>query len=125
MTPDQLQQIIAALKEIAAQSKSYTLTGASDWPLLVVVGGILMALLGVMAGMIGLMWADLRNNIREGKAEWQAAVEKHEQELDEKCAANAQLMRDVEARIKGEITTIWQVVTDCQSDCCPRGGGRR
>ena len=85
MTPEQIQEIIAALKAIASGPKGYTLTGAADWPLLIIVGAGLVVLLG-------MMWADLRANIRDNRSEW-----------------------------KGEATTIWAAMKDCQDDCCPRG----
>ena len=84
MSPEQVQQIIAALKDIASGPKGYTLTGAADWPLLVIVGAGLVVLLG-------MMWADLRANIKDNRTEW-----------------------------KSEVNTIWAAMKDCQDDCCPR-----
>jgi len=95
MTPEQIQQIIAALRDIATM-KPYTITGAADWPLLLVVGGILVAVLGAM-------WVDLRSTMREGRCEWQKAVNEHGDELDK------------------QVSILWQSMRDCQADCCPRG----
>lgn len=69
MTPEQIQQLIVALKEIATGPKSYTLTGAADWPLLVIVGGAVVAL-------ICFMWADLRSSIKDGRTEWKTEVDR-------------------------------------------------
>lgn len=82
MTPDQFTQLLTLLEKIA--SRQYTITGASDWPILLVIGGITLAL-------IGAMWTDLRNNIKEQKTE-----------------------------NKEERTLIWRAMKDCQDDCCPR-----
>ena len=60
MTTEQFAQLLTLLEKIA--SRQYTITGASDWPILLVIGGITFAL-------IGAMWTDLRNNFREQKAE--------------------------------------------------------
>ena len=96
MTPEQIQQLLQALREIAAQPKSYTLTGASDWPLLVVVGTALVAL-------ICFMWLDLRTQVRDGRGEWQRAD------------------TELETRIEKETALIWKAIKECQDDCCPRG----
>ena len=70
MDQEQVQQVIAALKEISiGTTKSYTLTGAADWPLLVIVGGTVVAL-------ICFMWADLRASIRDGRTEWKTEIDR-------------------------------------------------
>lgn len=61
MTPEQFSRLLEVLEKLANKS-SYTITGASDWPILAVVGAIIVAL-------IGAMWSDLRGTIKENKAE--------------------------------------------------------
>lgn len=55
LTPEQFAQLLQVLKAIA-EKQQYSLTGASDWPMLVFLVGIILA-------MIGLMWRDLGSRI--------------------------------------------------------------
>lgn len=67
MNPDQFKDLITVLREIA--DKQYSLTGASDWPMLVFLVGIIIAL-------IALMWRDLGAKISGDKADNKADHEK-------------------------------------------------
>jgi hypothetical protein len=58
MTPDQFNQLLQVLERIA--SKQYTITGAADWPILLVLGGLLVSVLG-------FMWHDLRGQLKDHK----------------------------------------------------------
>lgn len=58
MTPDQFRELLQVLERIA--SKQYTITGAADWPILLVLGGLLVSVLG-------FMWHDLRGQLRDHK----------------------------------------------------------
>ena len=98
MTPEQIARLLNVLESIAA--RQYTITGASDWPILVVVGGVL----GVL---IGLMWSDLRTSIREYRTDWKQELANHKQEG------------------KAELDLVWTALRDCQNDCCPRGAAHR
>jgi hypothetical protein len=64
MNPDQTRMLLEALDKIASamQGQAYTITGASDWPILATVGGALVVVLG-------FMWRDLRSVIKEVKTE--------------------------------------------------------
>ena len=63
MDPAQINKIVSALEKIAsAPSAVYTITGAADWPLLVVLGGAVVAL-------ICFMWADLRSTMKENRTD--------------------------------------------------------
>lgn len=70
MTPDQFQQLLSVLQKIA--DKQYTLTGAADWPMLVAMGGLI-------TGLIGFMWLDLRGKLVDNKTEheklWRAMAD--------------------------------------------------
>lgn len=68
MTPEQFSRLLEVLEKMAS-AKSYTITGASDWPILAVVGAIMIAL-------IGAMWHDLRVSIQENKREAAADIDK-------------------------------------------------
>lgn len=75
MATDQIEPLITSIAELTkalhplAKPPVYTLTGASDWPLLMAMGGILLAVLG-------FMWVDLRNTFKDH-------VGKNEKDLQE------------------------------------------
>ena len=77
MTPDQFTQLLAVLTKLS--ERSYTLTGAADWPILATMAGLLIA-------VIGWMWVDLKATIREGRQEWKTELTayKTEHEKEEK-----------------------------------------
>lgn len=60
MTPEQITRLLDVLERIASKSQSYTLTGAADWPLLLAIGFVVMAL-------VGFMWRDLRETMQSNK----------------------------------------------------------
>ena len=95
MSNDQFAQLLALLTKLA--DKTYTLTGAQDWPILATMAGLLIA-------VIGWMWVDLKATIREGRAEWKTELTTYKTEHDK------------------EHDRIWQAHRDCQLDCCVRGG---
>lgn len=104
MTQEQIARLIELLTKIAdtlSAPKPYTITGASDWPVLLVVGGILAIMIGLIGGLIRLMWSDLRVSLRDNRTEWKEAVAelKHEEKV--------------------EHDLLWSALRDCQGDCCP------
>ena len=95
MEPAQLDRVAAALEKIATKaSATYTLTGAADWEILAVMGGALFV-------VIGLMWTDLRTNIKDNKAEWQRAIKEHKEETEK------------------QNQILWDAMRHCQGECCP------
>jgi hypothetical protein len=48
MTSEQFAQLLQALEKLAV--KPYTITGASDWPMLLVIGGMMLAIISAMSG---------------------------------------------------------------------------
>lgn len=98
MTDAQMAALIAVLKEIAVE-RPYTITGAADWGMLLVVGGLLVA-------AVGAMWLDLKNTITNQKIDSTKENERLRTELNER------------------IDTLWKAHEDCQRDCCPRGKTR-
>lgn len=96
MTDPQFTQLLGALGAIAANSKGvYTLVGAADFPILVL-------LLGTLMGFVNYVWRDLRSEIRGRRAE----------DLD-KC-------KDCKAERTKATDDLWQAMKDCQDDCCPK-----
>ena len=64
---DQLPQLVDALNHLAesltaSSVAKYTLTGAQDWPILLVVGALLVA-------MISFMWVDLKATFKDHKSD--------------------------------------------------------
>lgn len=76
MTTEQFTQLLIILQKIA--DKSYTLTGAADWPMLVAMGGMLVLL-------IGCMWADLRGKFAANDQEHNRLWRAHMDCQDECC----------------------------------------
>ena len=96
MDPEQIDHLLRSIDKLAtalSQSQPYTITGASDWPILLVIGGMLVA-------MIGFMWNDLRSTLKDDRSEWQKAVEAHKKE-------NVKSFDD-----------IWEEHRRCQDKCC-------
>ena len=104
MTPEQTAKLIELLSKIAdalSTPKPYTITGAADWPVLLVVGAILAIMFGLIGGLIRLMWSDLKLSMRDNRSEWKEAD------------ASAQLREEKEHDL------LWSALRDCQGDCCP------
>ena len=93
MTPDQFARLLDLLEKMAAHQ--YTLTNASDWPLLVWMGGFLITALAAM-------WIDLKATIKEHRSEWRVELDKHKLESEK------------------AVEQVWTAMKDCQGDCCPR-----
>lgn len=96
MNPQQIEELLKLLGRIAdglSKQQMYTLTGAADWPILLVVGG-------VMLGMIGFMWRDLGNKIESHRKDWKEALAAHIA-LDDK-----------------DHQLLWKAHRECQEDCC-------
>ena len=63
---DQLPQLVDALNHLATSLTAssvtkYTLTGAQDWPILLVVGALVV-------GMLSFMWVDLKSAFKDHKS---------------------------------------------------------
>ena len=93
MTPEQFSQLLAVLRALA--DKSYTISGAADWPMLLTLGGLLMA-------AVAAMWADLRSKL-----------------TDHRTVAVAEL-KDMKAENEKGHDLLWEAMRACQDDCCPR-----
>ena len=94
MTPEQFARLLEMLDKHLQRSEHYTLTGAADWPILAVIGGLLI-------GVIGCMWRDIRTTVKEIRTEWKADLDKHEIEAGK------------------QFDHAWAALRDCQGDCCP------
>ena len=115
MTDDQLPQLISALKQLsdsmAHSQMTYTIAGAADYPILMVMGGILVAI-------IGFMWVDLRATIKDHRVEWESHLTRHCQ--DDKEAVNLLWAetRDIRGEIEKQTSKIEQAMKECQGKCC-------
>jgi hypothetical protein len=97
MTPEQFKQLLDLLEKMA--NRTYTLTGAADYPILVVC-------CSVFIGFVAFIWMDLKNTIKENKGEWREELDKHRDEND-----------------KGH-DLLWSAMKDCKADCCPARRGK-
>ena len=93
ITPEQFSQLLAALRMLA--DKSYTISGAADWPMLLTLGGLLLA-------AVAAMWADLRSKL-----------------IDHRTVATTEL-KELKAENEKGHDMIWEAMRACQDDCCPR-----
>lgn len=67
MTPEQFRVLVSLLERVL--DRPYTLTDAADWPILIVVGSGLIAL-------ICFMWLDLRTVVKDNKTKAERDTEK-------------------------------------------------
>ncbi len=103
MNSEQISRLLDLLEQIASKNQAYTLTGASDWPILGGVGFVFCV-------MVGAMWNDQRAGRKEDKADLLLAI------------------KDVKTDGKSDIDNIWAGIRDCKADCCDRlrvGTGER
>lgn len=96
MNVNQFSQLLTLLNQLV--SNKYTITGAADWPILVIVGG---SLIGVLIALIGMMWSDLRTTMKDHKGDWQVALTKHE-------IADSK-----------ELEKLWSAMQHYQEECYP------
>lgn len=101
---EQFTQLLAALKGMGPQQ--YTITGAADWPMLLVIGGMLV-------GAVAMMWADLRSKLSTHQTDLRA-------ELADLKTTNAKEHDDMKKANTKSNDDIWAAMRDCQDDCCPR-----
>lgn len=97
MGQETTQLLVEAINNLGAAiekgvAESYTITGAADWPIIVVLGGVVIAL-------IGFMWVDLKATMKDNRNEWKVdlsketgllwsesrAIRKEMKECKEKC----------------------------------------
>jgi hypothetical protein len=93
MDNTQFEKLLDLLEDLS--TRQWTLTSATDWPLLIVIGSLLV-------GVLVFIWADLKATIREHRGEWREELDRHKVESERAVAQ------------------VWTAIKDCQSDCCPR-----
>ena len=79
------------------ENDNYTLTSASDWPMLLILGALL-------TGIIGGMWVDLKSTIKESRTEWREALREHVVTSDK------------------ETDKIWSAIKECNENYRSRMG---
>ena len=98
----QFEKLIVSLTRVAdGMRQPYTLTGASDWPMLVLFGGVLIA-------VVGFMWRDLRATIKDSADGHRVALDR---EAVEREKQDNLLWAEIRA-VRGEMK-------DCREDCQP------
>lgn len=105
MTPDQFEKLLSVLERVSVK-QPYTITGAADWPLLLVLGGLIVA-------VIAFMWRDLKAGYAADKAERQREFTMHKDESREQLSEHKQ-------ENKEQFDYVWTAIRDCQHECCPR-----
>jgi len=86
LTPEQFKVLLDAIL-----SRTYTLTGAADWPILAVMCSALF-------GLIGLMWFGLERSLRDLHSDWQRDLRIHSAENDK------------------QIDGLWTALRDCKEE---------
>lgn len=101
----------------------YTLTGASDWPILAIVGSFVVILLGIVYRGLPKK-ADLETLAERFENALEKFSNKHENRLERENAALKEEMRggrqQCQTRVEGDFKSVWQAINDCQKECCPR-----
>ena len=97
MSQEQIDALIRALSGISSSlsKRDYTITGAADWPILLILGGLILSL-------VAFMWRDLRTVWNDSRTDWREKILEHKIENDK------------------NFDLIWAAHRDCQNDCCPR-----
>lgn len=100
MTAEQITLLLSYLEKIATKltaPPTYTITGAADWPVILVGGAAFAAILGVM-------WRDIRQLLLTLQRDGKTSLEKHATEN------------------KADFIKLWDELRACQRSDCPRGG---
>lgn len=103
ISPEQFSELLVTLKSISPMTQHYTITGAADWPGIAAVFGLVLTGGGVFLAVIAYMWKDLKDTIREDRADLRQRLNQHIEED------------------KADHDDIWEEIHRCQGDCCPRG----
>ncbi len=69
MTDKRFESLINNLQNLVPATNNYTLTGATDWPILAVMAVAIV-------GLLVYIWQDLKGTIKEHRAEWKDDLEK-------------------------------------------------
>ena len=105
MTPEQIIQLLRLLERIA--DRQFTITQATDWPMVYVLVTILVVAMGLFQRDIGKRFEGIRDLIKEFKIN------------DEKSHDT------IRAEFEKADEAIRESMKDCQSFCCPERRGRR
>jgi hypothetical protein len=101
MTSEQIAQLLKLIERIA--DRPFTITQATDWPMVVVFFGIFSLAIGLFWRDVGLRIDSIKEIVKEFKV------------ID--CKEHETLKKEFE---RGD-QLIWDAMKDCQADCCPRG----
>lgn len=88
MNPEQFSQLLKLLEKIA--DRPFTITQATDWPMVYVF-------LGMFVAAMGLFWRDVGRKFDEMKL----------------------ALKDYKIDDEKNHDMIWKAMQDCQKDCCP------
>lgn len=134
MTPEQFDKLVNLLE--GALNLKYTLTGASDWPLLVAIASIIFVSLGVIAALIVYIHQDLKTYMRDKDKDLMEHINqevkdrKKAMELESKERRKGFFDEKAERKLsiqqcydnwRLEKNDIWTSLEKCQTACCPRG----
>lgn len=99
MNQDQFRELIDIIKTISLSlgDRHYTLTGASDWP-------ILASMIGVLAAILVSIWLDFRGQFRDLRAVVMSFATKED------------LQREERERKEGD-DHIWASIRECKEEC--------
>ncbi len=81
-----------------------------------VFGSIIVFLLTVITGLGGVIWRDLRKEIRMIKSESEKSLKEFKEDERNRCAMCAAHNKYEHEALKEELNTMWAAV----DECCPR-----
>lgn len=103
MTAEQFAKLLELLGQIVINQRHYALTEAVDWPMLVCVGGIVFSLLAYI-------WYRVNKTIDDQRAEMLQLFAELKEDYKQQKEDH-----------RNQIERLWNIFTDCQNNCCPRG----
>lgn len=100
MTPEQISLLLKLLERIA--DRPFTITQATDWPMVVVFFGVFGVAIGLFWRDVGNRFDSMKESLREFKSDDCKAHDAIKAECDKANEA------------------LWKEIERCQAACCPQ-----
>lgn len=120
LNPEQFNVLIASINHLADALKSepYTLTGASDWQMLMGMSGIGASMIGILFGIIVYNIKDLKTYIKESDSGVRTLLDKEEKERKYQDDLLWVKTREMITESQKEHSELKQDMLRCREKCC-------